>query len=114
MADLSTMDVRLRYFDGCPNWQTAEARLREALDSTSAGTGVEITLERVESDGEAQALRFQGSPTILLDGRDPFPAEESGFGLTCRLYRTEAGLEGSPSLSQLRMAVADQRSSESR
>ncbi len=114
MADLSGMDVRLRYFDGCPNWRTAEARLREVLDSSGAGAGVGITLERVESDEEAQVLRFQGSPTILLDGSDPFPAEESGFGLTCRVYRTEAGFEGSPSLAQLRMAVADQLSSDSK
>jgi hypothetical protein len=114
MADLSNMDVRLRYFDGCPNWRTAEERLREALGSFSEGAGVKITLERVESEQEAQTLRFQGSPTILLDGRDPFPAEESGFGLTCRVYRTEAGIEGSPSLAQLRMAVADQLSSDSK
>lgn len=101
------MDVRLRYFDGCPNWRIAEARLREALDSSAAVVGAEITLERVGSDEEAQTLRFRGSPTILLDGVDPFSTEDSGFGLTCRVYRTEARFEGSPSLVQLRRALPE-------
>jgi hypothetical protein len=38
------MEVRLRYFDGCPNWRTAYERL-QAL-------GIEPVLERVrESRG---------------------------------------------------------------
>ena len=59
------MEVRLRYFDGCPNWRTAYERL-QAL-------GIEPVLERVESPEEAERGRFVGSPTILIDGRDAFP-----------------------------------------
>ncbi len=91
------MNVRLRYFDGCPNWQTTYDRLR--------GLGIEPALEQVETPEEAERLRFVGSPTILVDGRDPFPILETSFGLSCRLYETPDGLAGSPTVDQLRRAV---------
>jgi hypothetical protein len=100
-------EIRLRYFDGCPNWTTAEARVREAIRSSDSGDRTRIVLERVETDDEAQRLGFLGSPTILLDGVDPFSVEQLSFGLTCRLYKTEAGFEGSPSVDQLRKALQD-------
>jgi hypothetical protein len=66
----------------------------------------ELVLERVATPEDAERLRFRGSPTILIDGRDPFANEAAPFGLSCRVYRTERGLEGSPSLEQLREALA--------
>ena len=99
------MRVILRYFDGDPNWETAEDRIRETLEAGSYGT-VEVQLERVSSSEQAAALKFRGSPTILVDGVDPFHAEESGYGLTCRVYRTENGIDGSPSTLQLAEAFA--------
>jgi hypothetical protein len=97
------MKVTIRYFDGCPNWQVADTRMREALLATSAEA--EVAYELVETQEQAERLRFAGSPTILLDGADPFPAETQSFGLTCRVYRTEAGNEGSPSVQQLVAAL---------
>jgi len=41
-----------------------------------------------------------GSPTFLVDGVDPFPVGD-GTSWACRLYRTEAGLQGAPSVAQL-------------
>lgn len=93
------MKVTIRYFDGCPNWEVADARLREAL--LTADADAEVVYELVNTQEEAERLRFAGSPTILLDGADPFPAETQSFGLTCRVYRTEAGNQGSPSVQQL-------------
>jgi hypothetical protein len=57
-------------------------------------------LERVETAEDAERLRFIGSPTILVDGRDPFAGVAAPFGLTCRVYRTPEGLAGSPTLDQ--------------
>lgn len=93
------MKVTIRYFDACPNWEVADARLHEALLTT--GADAEVAYELVNTQEEAERLRFAGSPTILLDGADPFPAETQSFGLTCRVYRTEAANEGSPSVQQL-------------
>ena len=97
------MKLTIRYFDGCPNWEVADARLREALLAT--GADADVVYESVDTQEEAERLRFAGSPTILLDGADPFPAETQSFGLTCRIYRTETGSEGSPSVQQLVAAL---------
>ena len=97
------MEVTIRYFDGCPNWRAADDKLREAL--RTVGVDAEVTYELVGTQEEAERLRFAGSPTILIDGIDPFPAETQSFGLTCRVYPTEAGNQGSPSLAQVIAAL---------
>ncbi len=97
------MKITIRYFDGCPHWQMADGRLKEAV--ASKRLDAQIDYELVSTPEEAERLRFGGSPTILIDGVDPFPAEEGVQGLTCRVYRTEAGLEGSPSMDQLVAAL---------
>ena len=97
--------VTLRYFDGCPNWQTTLPRLQEVL-AELGHPEVEVSLERVDTDEEAQRLRFVGSPTVLLDGRDPFEEAAGGYGLACRVYRTPEGPVGSPTKEQLRDMVS--------
>ncbi len=49
----------------------------------------------------AEAHCFQGSPTVLIDGADPFANPERGVGSFGRAYGTEQGLTGSPTLEQL-------------
>jgi hypothetical protein len=99
------MEVLLRYFEGCPHWQTMHDRLSEALRAEGIAS-TEPILERVETPEDAERLHFIGSPTILLNGRDPFSeGTEVSFGLTCRVYQTPEGLAGSPTLKQLRTAV---------
>lgn len=51
-------------------------------------------------------LGFSGSPTILVDGQDPFADQDAPIGLACRLYATEEGLQGAPTIAQLRGARA--------
>jgi hypothetical protein len=101
------MQLAIRYFDGCPNWEVARERLDLALESLGRGDQP-VDLERVESDEDAQRLRFRGSPTIIIDGVDPFSAEDAPVGLSCRVYMTETGLEGAPSLDQLLRALRRQ------
>ena len=98
------MNVTLRYFDGCSNWQTTHDRLREAL-RVEGLVDVEPVLERVETAEDAERLRFIGSPTILVNGRDPFAGTQIAYGLTCRVYQTPDGLAGSPTPNQLRAAL---------
>lgn len=98
------MEVRLRYFTGCPNWQTAYDCLREALRAEGLSS-VEPVLEQVETAEDAERLRFLGSPTVLVDDRDPFAGAEGPFGLTCRVYQTPEGLAGWPTSEQLRAAL---------
>lgn len=100
------MNITLQYFDGCPNWRLAHQRLLEALQA--AGRHDErIAYERIETHEEADEAGFRGSPTILVDGRDPFGDEDAPVGLSCRIYHTDAGPEGAPSLAQLVAVLAE-------
>ncbi len=94
------MNVTLQYFNGCPNWRIADDRLRELVD---ASTVIEYRL--VESQEDAEHLGFRGSPTILVDGVDPFAKSDEPVGLACRIYQTAEGREGTPSMDQLRKAL---------
>lgn len=99
------MDITLQYFDGCPSWRLADRRLREALREVGADHG-HITYEKIETPEQADKAGFRGSPTILIDGRDPFADEEAPAGLSCRIYQTDAGADGAPSLAQLGAALS--------
>jgi hypothetical protein len=46
----------------------------------------------------AERLRFPGSPTIRVDGRDidPTYVDPGDYTPRCRLYRTSEGLRGVP------------------
>ena len=87
------MTITILYFDGCPNWELARERVVEA--ARLAGTSVDVELRRVESPEEADRIGFAGSPTILIDGVDPFPSDTTGFA--CRLY----GGDHAPSVAEL-------------
>lgn len=100
------MRISVQYFDGCPHWQIALERITETLESTALKA--EVTLQEVTA-ADAERLRFGGSPTILVDGEDPFPRENTSFALSCRMYRTERGVEGSPSVTQLATVLAPGR-----
>jgi hypothetical protein len=63
----------------------------------------DITVQRrlVETGEQAEVVRFTGSPTIRIDGTDPFATGTERIGLGCRVYPTPAGLSGSPTTAQL-------------
>lgn len=98
------MEITIRHTEGCPHVGTTEARLKEALMEAGI-TGQRIIYQVVDNDAEAKRLGFRGSPTILLDGDDPFEDHSGTVGLACRLYPTASGYEGSPSVSELRDAL---------
>jgi hypothetical protein len=97
---LPGVDVTVLYFDGCPNWQVADDRLREAL--TLAGRDdVRVEHRLVSTPEEADTVGFRGSPTVLVNGQDPFADPDAPAGLSCRVFRTETGLAGAPTVGQL-------------
>jgi hypothetical protein len=96
-----SMDVSAHYFDGCPSWRTARDRLGVVLEELDLGHA-SVALERVPTQEDTERLRFVGSPTILVDGRDAFPSSVEECGLNCRLYETPDGLAGAPTTEQLR------------
>jgi hypothetical protein len=92
--------VELLYLVGCPNWKVAEERLAEAL-RTLGYDGSAVEHLRVETAEQADELKFLGSPTIRIDGADPFASGSEPVGLACRVYATPGGLAGSPTPAQL-------------
>jgi hypothetical protein len=98
--------VEILYFDGCPNHEAAWA----VVERVAAKLPVEPAIELVEVVGPdaAAELRFLGSPTIRVDGRDVEPGadERHEFVLSCRVYRTERGLAGQPDEAWIRDALS--------
>ena len=103
------MRVAIQYFDGCPSWRVAEERLRDVLGELGMPDLI-IERERVETLERAQELRFRGSPTVLIDGTDPFLDESAPVGLSCRLYRTGSAPEGAPRVAELRRVLRGAKS----
>lgn len=97
------MEITLQYFDGCPNWEITDRHL-----ATIIAQGVEATVgyERIDSHEAATEKGFRGSPTVLINGVDPFAERQAQPGVACRLYNTEYGPAGSPTIDQLREATA--------
>jgi hypothetical protein len=100
--------LELLYFDGCPNHKALLPHLEQLL--RGAEIQATIRLRRIADDTAAQHERFLGSPTVRVDGRDIEPGAEErvDFGLKCRLYRTPAGLRGTPSDEWILDALARQ------
>jgi hypothetical protein len=92
--------VTLLFFPGCPNWRLAEERLREAL-ALAGRDDVHVEHGLVTTPQEAEAAGFRGSPTVLVNGQDPFADPDAPAGLFCRVFSTEAGPAGAPTTEQL-------------
>lgn len=104
----SSLKVELLYFDGCPTYLEAERNLRTVLDEEGVDAG--ISLMAVNTGEEARRLRFPGSPTIRIGGRDLFPvSERSRWGLACRVCPTPEGPRGAPTPEMLRAALDRRR-----
>ena len=99
------MKVELLYFDGCPNWLVADERISEAAKLVSRDDLV-VHRCKVATEQDAIDVGFTGSPTILIDGQDPFATGGEQVGLACRVYSTPHGLSGSPSVEQLVEALS--------
>ena len=76
----------------------------DALDAVGRAD-VPITFAPVETDAEAAAVGFAGSPTFTVDGADLFDTAAPTGTLTCRIYSTPSGFAGVPEVSKLVAAL---------
>jgi hypothetical protein len=99
--------LEVLYFAGCPNYE----RTRELVETAAAELGLAPHIELVEvEDAERTAeLRFLGSPTVRVDGRDVEPGadEREDFAFSCRVYRTDQGLRETPDPLWIRRALLE-------
>jgi hypothetical protein len=98
------MRVKVLTVPDCPNGLAAGRHLAEAL---AGRTDVGVEQRVVSTPEEAERYGMHGSPTILIDGRDPFAEPGAVASLSCRLYRDGDGrAQGAPSAGQIRVALA--------
>lgn len=98
------MNLEILHVPDCPNVAVLEQRLHRA----AAGQSVQLHItHRVVADaGRAAAVGMTGSPTLLVEGRDPFAAPRRAPSLSCRLYPHDDGeRDGAPSVTALRRAL---------
>ncbi|MFD7321652.1 alkylmercury lyase family protein [Streptomyces sp. NPDC059875] len=87
----------------CPNAPLVRERITAALDGREA----ELELVEVREEAEAARCGMTGSPTVLVDGADPFAVPGARASVSCRLYRDEEGtVDGAPGVEALRKALA--------
>ena len=98
------MELTLLTVPDCPHAAVFEQRLAAAL---ADHPGAVVRRREVADEQEAATAGMRGSPTLLIDGTDPFAGPDAAPSLSCRLYRDEAGRPGgAPSVQALRQALA--------
>ena len=99
------MRIELLHWEGCPSTPEARELLERVLAEHELDVPVE--LREVTTQAEAEALRFSGSPTIRVDGRDVDPAGAEGRpSLSCRIYKLPDGrVSPVPAREQLEEAL---------
>ncbi len=97
------MDLMVLAVPDCPNVMLLEERLAQVLQGCR---DVTVSRQVIAEEDEAASRGMHGSPTILVDGIDPFAEPGQPASVSCRLYRAGGGqVDGAPSVSQLRQAI---------
>ena len=77
--------IDIQYFNGCPNSSEMIHRVNEAIKGSKEK--IEYNEVLVESNELAEKLKFRGSPTLLINGKDFEGREEpESAALNCRVY----------------------------
>src|SRR6266571_5770376 len=97
------MEIEILHVPGCPNLGLARARLAAALEQNATVATVHEVV--VADPAEAHQLGMHGSPTITIDGRDPFGQHATGGSLSCRLYWSGGSSDGAPGVAELIGAI---------
>ena len=102
------MKVEVLYVAECPSHPAAVKLVKEVL--AAEGVAAEVHEVLVRDEGMAGELRFCGSPTIRINGRDVAGESQKAqtFALSCRLYLGSKGV-GLPPAEVIHRAVLEAR-----
>jgi hypothetical protein len=105
--------VEVLYVAECPSHPAAVKLVKDVLAAQGISTEVHEVLVRDEQ--MAGELKFPGSPTIRIDGRDVAGISEltKNFALSCRLYPGSEQI-GLPPVEMVHRAVLEARQGTSR
>src|SRR5207249_4656775 len=101
------MIIEIISIPDCPNHPPTVKRVRGMLSSESLLADVREVL--VTSASHAEALRFMGSPTVRINGRDVEALAMEKTGLSCRIYGDGSGV---PPEALLKQAINSARQEE--
>ena len=89
--------VEVLLTEDCPNASITLERVREAARIMGI-KNLRPKIVRIVNAGEASAVRFLGSPSVRVNGRDVEPEANTrrDFGLQCRVYRVGAAFDRAP------------------
>ncbi|MER6974492.1 alkylmercury lyase family protein [Nocardioides sp. NPDC057767] len=92
--------IEVLHVPDCPNLAPMLNRLHQVTD-------IPVSTREVRTDAEAAAFGMAGSPTLLINGDDPFADPDAcECGIACRLYRDENDqIVSAPSAEQIRAAL---------
>lgn len=102
------MKIEVLYVAECPSHAAAVKLVKDVL--SEEGVSAEVSEVLVSDESFARDLRFRGSPTVRINGRD-VAGESSGkeaFALSCRLYPGSKQV-GLPPVESVRRAVLEAR-----
>ncbi len=103
------MRIELLHFGGCPGSTEVLVILENVV--VQEGFAAEILPVILDPDDWSD---FPGSPTILVNGEDLFPAERRAARATsCRIYATPEGPKNYPTTAMVRKALAERLSGKS-
>ncbi|WP_274536127.1 organomercurial lyase [Streptomyces sp. CB03234] len=98
MDDMDDMRLTVLMVPECPTAGVLRERLAEAL---AGRDDVRVEWREVRDEAEAVRLGMHGSPTLLVNGADPFVRDGETASLSCRVGA------GAPSVERLRAALAE-------
>ncbi len=99
------MEIEFLYFEGCLGQAKAGPLLAEVL--TEEGVTDPVRFVKIADQDDARAHRFQGSPTIRINGRDIAAQADSDYGLRCRVYWVDGRPQDYPSKQMIQTALRD-------
>jgi hypothetical protein len=97
------MHLKVLAVPDCPNAPVLKGRLAAVLGGRA---DVPVSHQMISDESEAARWGMHGSPTLLIDGADPFAEPGQPPSMSCRLYRNDDGqTSGAPSAVQLQQVI---------
>jgi hypothetical protein len=102
----SKMKIEFLYFRQCPAHRQALENLRAAL--LKSKLQADLTLINITSEKQAEAVGFQGSPSIRVNGKD-LDGRDDGYAFSCRVYQIGGRMTGTPTTEYIIEKLAHYR-----
>jgi len=103
---MAELKIELLYFDGCPSWEKGLENLKSALKAENINDA-DIQLVLIANQKDVIDEKFLGSPSFRINDQDLWPEERKSYHLGCRVYQTENGLKGFPTVDMLRERIRE-------